>query len=56
MEAVFAPTRLPEPVKEHLAKFDLNRCMTCGTCTNGCPVTGTTVEARELLRDKGLAI
>lgn len=41
MEAVFAPTRLPEPVQEHLAKFDLNRCMTCGTCTNGCPVTGT---------------
>jgi heterodisulfide reductase subunit C len=31
---------LKNPVKEYLSKFDLNLCLTCGTCTNGCPVTG----------------
>ncbi len=35
------PQRLPEDVKQYLDKFDLNLCLTCGTCTNGCPITGT---------------
>lgn len=33
--------KLPEDVSSHLSKFDLNACFTCGTCTNGCPITGT---------------
>ncbi|MBF0498021.1 MAG: (Fe-S)-binding protein [Deltaproteobacteria bacterium] len=41
MEAIIVPKQLPDPIREHLAKFDLSRCMACGTCTNGCPVTGT---------------
>ncbi len=31
---------LKDPVKEYLSKFNLNLCLTCGTCTNGCPITG----------------
>ncbi len=31
---------LKNPVKEYLSKFNLSLCLTCGTCTNGCPVTG----------------
>jgi dimethylglycine catabolism B len=41
MEPAVIPQRLPDPVREHLSKFNLNLCMTCGTCTNGCPITGT---------------
>ena len=33
--------KLPQDVREYLSKFDLNLCLTCGTCTNGCPITGT---------------
>lgn len=36
-----APKPLPDAIKERLAKFDLNACFTCGTCSSGCPVTGT---------------
>ncbi|MCE5333292.1 MAG: 4Fe-4S dicluster domain-containing protein [Desulfobacteraceae bacterium] len=28
-------------VKEYLSKFNLSLCLTCGTCTAGCPVSGT---------------
>jgi Fe-S oxidoreductase len=41
MQDIVSPKRLPDPVREELAKFDLNACFTCGTCTNGCPITGT---------------
>lgn len=41
MEQVVLDTNLKEPVKQYLQKFDLNLCLTCGTCTNGCPATGT---------------
>jgi Fe-S oxidoreductase len=41
MQAAVIPQKLPDPIQEYLAKFNLNLCMTCGTCTSGCPVTGT---------------
>lgn len=40
MEAL-QPRELPSQIKEHLAKFDLSRCYSCGTCSSGCPITGT---------------
>ena len=35
------PQGLPDQVKQYLGKFDLNLCLTCGTCSGGCPVSGT---------------
>lgn len=32
---------LPPEISKHLGKFDLNACMTCGTCSSGCPASGT---------------
>jgi Fe-S oxidoreductase len=39
-QAILSPN-LKEPIKQYLSKFNLNLCLTCGTCTNGCPITGT---------------
>ena len=33
--------KLPEEISSYLSKFNLNACFTCGTCTNGCPITET---------------
>ncbi len=35
------PRAMPAGVREYLDKFDFNACTACGTCSNGCPVTGT---------------
>ncbi len=32
--------KLKNPVKAYLNMFDLNLCLTCGTCSNCCPGTG----------------
>lgn len=32
--------KLPDDIGKYLSKFNLSRCFTCGTCTNGCPITG----------------
>ncbi|MGD8563734.1 MAG: 4Fe-4S dicluster domain-containing protein, partial [Desulfarculaceae bacterium] len=32
---------LPAEVKEKLSGANLNLCYTCGTCSGGCPITGT---------------
>jgi len=40
MEQTILNPRLKDPIKAYLQKFDLNLCLTCGTCTNGCPITG----------------
>ncbi len=40
MQEVIEPQRLPDGIREYLAGFDLHICLTCGTCTNGCPITG----------------
>lgn len=40
MEQAIVNPKLKDPIKAYLQKFDLNLCMTCGTCTNGCPITG----------------
>ncbi len=40
-ETVLVPRPMPAPVAQFLAKFDFNACMTCGACSNGCPITGT---------------
>ncbi len=41
MEAAIIPHTLPEQVREYLAGLNLERCLTCGTCASGCPVTET---------------
>ncbi len=41
MAEIVSPKKQPEYVKEHLQKFNLAACMTCGTCSSGCPITGT---------------
>ena len=37
-----AAQRMPisDDIKGYLSQFNLNLCLTCGTCTNGCPITG----------------
>jgi dimethylglycine catabolism B len=41
MEELIVNPKITHPVKDYLSKFDLNLCLTCGTCTAGCPVSGT---------------
>lgn len=41
MQETLLNPNLKDPVKDYLQKFNLNLCLTCGTCTNGCPITGT---------------
>lgn len=52
-ELLLNPT-LSDPVKDYLSKFNLNLCLTCGACTNGCPATGTPslegLDTRKVLR------
>ncbi len=54
MQEVLINPNLVNPFKDYLGKFDLNLCLTCGTCTNGCPVTGTPclegLDTRKVLR------
>jgi len=54
MEQAVLNSYLKNPVKEYLSKFNLGLCLTCGTCTNGCPVTGCEgaegLDARKALR------
>ncbi len=58
-EAVLNP-RLKDPIREYLNKFNLNLCLTCGTCTNGCPATGTPghedLDARKVIRMLALGL
>ncbi|MGC8491738.1 MAG: (Fe-S)-binding protein [Syntrophobacteraceae bacterium] len=53
-EALLNPRAIPDSVRQYLNKFNLNLCLTCGTCTNGCPVTGTPVleglDTRKVIR------
>ena len=41
MQEVLLNPSLQDPVRQYLNKFNLSLCLTCGTCTNGCPATGT---------------
>jgi Fe-S oxidoreductase len=41
MQEAIQLRKMQDDVREYLSKFDLNLCLTCGTCTNGCPITGT---------------
>jgi Fe-S oxidoreductase len=54
MEQAALKPMLKHSVKDYLSKFNLNLCLTCGTCTNGCPVTGGEgaegLDARKVLR------
>lgn len=54
MEQAVLNPMLKNAVKDYLSKFNLNLCLTCGTCTNGCPVTGGEgaegLDARKVLR------
>ncbi len=40
MQEAIILKKLPDDVGEYLSKFNLNLCFTCGTCANGCPITG----------------
>jgi Fe-S oxidoreductase len=33
-------SELPDGMRQHLSKYDLNACLACGTCSSGCPITG----------------
>jgi Fe-S oxidoreductase len=41
MQELIKPKRLPDDISSYLSKFDLNACFTCGTCSGGCPITGS---------------
>lgn len=41
MPEALIPQPLPEDIKNLLSKFNLNLCFTCGTCSGGCPITGS---------------
>ncbi|MFO7986981.1 MAG: hypothetical protein R6U38_14065 [Desulfatiglandaceae bacterium] len=60
MQEMISPKKLPDPVREELAKFDLNACFTCGTCTNGCPITGSPgmegLDTRKVIRMLALGL
>ena len=40
MEQALLKPMLKNAIKDYLSKFNLSLCLTCGTCTNGCPITG----------------
>ena len=40
MQEAITVKHLPDDIGNYLSKFDLNACFTCGTCSNGCPITG----------------
>lgn len=54
MQTTAIPKQLADPIRDYLSKFDLNLCMICGTCTNGCPLTGAPglegLDVRKVLR------
>ncbi|HOV85002.1 MAG TPA: (Fe-S)-binding protein [Syntrophobacteraceae bacterium] len=54
MEQAVLNPMLKNDVKDYLSKFNLSLCLTCGTCINGCPVTGGEgaegLDARKVLR------
>ncbi len=54
MQTTAMPKQLADPIRDYLSKFDLNLCMICGTCTNGCPLTGAPglegLDVRKVLR------
>ncbi|GLI36409.1 (Fe-S)-binding protein [Desulforhabdus amnigena] len=53
MEAI-ERKHLPDSIQQYLSNYDLNLCLTCGTCTNGCPITGDPgaegLDTRKVLR------
>lgn len=44
MSELIRPQKLPEDVLEKLEGANLNLCLTCGTCSGGCPITGNPAE------------
>ncbi len=52
--AALQPKKLKEEIRQHLEKLNLSYCLTCGTCTNGCPITGNPgaegLDTRKVLR------
>ncbi len=46
--------QIPQEFKDFLSKFDFSACMTCGTCSAGCPITGgegsENLDIRKVLR------
>ncbi len=51
---------LPEEVRRFLDQFDFSVCMTCNTCTSGCPITGNPgakgIDIRKALRMLSLGL
>ncbi|MFP5212010.1 MAG: (Fe-S)-binding protein [Acidobacteriota bacterium] len=54
MREAIQKKKVSENIAKYLSKFDLGLCLTCGTCTNGCPATGTEslegLDTRKVLR------
>jgi Fe-S oxidoreductase len=44
MSEPLIPKELPAEAREKLASLNLSYCLTCGTCTGGCPITGNPAE------------
>lgn len=38
---IVVPRPMPEEMYSFLSAFNFSACLTCGACSNGCPVTGT---------------
>ncbi len=60
MQEALVPKRLPFDVREYLNKFNLTTCLTCGTCSNGCPITGNPsmdgLDTRKVIRMLALGL
>jgi Fe-S oxidoreductase len=55
MEATaLKPKKIAEDIRNYLNQLNLSYCLTCGTCTNGCPITGNPgaegLDIRKVLR------
>jgi Fe-S oxidoreductase len=55
MEATaLKPKKVAEDIRNYLNQLNLSYCLTCGTCTNGCPITGNPgaegLDIRKVLR------
>ncbi|MGC8719928.1 MAG: 4Fe-4S dicluster domain-containing protein, partial [Thermodesulforhabdaceae bacterium] len=52
--SVLQPKKIAQDIREYLNQFNLSYCLTCGTCTNGCPITGNPgaegLDTRKVLR------
>ena len=60
MQEAIVIKKLQNDVRDYLSQFNLDRCFTCGTCTNGCPITGSPdmagLDTRKVIRMLALGL